>query len=156
MLDRRLVILGALALPAGTRAAQADTPAATVWRDPNCGCCEAWVAHLRAEGFAVEEHVVADLAPIRRILATPADLQGCHVARVAGFAIEGHVPARAIRRLLAERPAGVRGLAVPGMPVGSPGMEVPGRAPDTYDVVAFGTGSRSRFMRFVGPDAVSG
>lgn len=121
-----------------------------VWRDPNCGCCSGWVAHLRAEGFAVDDQVVRSVAPVRRRLGTPADLLSCHAGEVEGFALEGHVPAAAIRRLLAERPAGVRGLAVPEMPVGSPGMEVPGQAADTYDVIAFGNGPHRPFMRFTG------
>lgn len=122
----------------------------SVWRDPYCGCCSAWVAHLRGEGFAVDDHVVPAVGPIRQRLGTPIDLLSCHAGQVEGFVLEGHVPAAAIRRLLAERPAGVRGLAVPEMPIGSPGMEVPGRAPDTYDVIAFGAGPHRPFMRFIG------
>ncbi len=121
-----------------------------VWRDPNCGCCSGWIAHLRAEGFTVADQVVQSVAPVRRRLGTPADLLSCHAGEVEGFALEGHVPAAAIRRLLAERPAGVRGLAVPEMPVGSPGMEVPGAPADSYDVLAFGTGPHRPFMRFNG------
>lgn len=124
-----------------------------VWRDPNCGCCSGWVAHLRREGFAVDDRVVPSVAPFRRMLGTPADLLSCHAARVAGLAIEGHVPALAIRRLLAERPAGVVGLAVPAMPIGSPGMEVPGQPPDTYDVIGWrADGTHEPFMRFVGAE----
>lgn len=122
----------------------------TVWRDPNCGCCTGWVAHLRAEGFAVDDHVVRSVAPVRRRLGTPADLLSCHAGEVESFALEGHVPAAAIRRLLAERPEGVRGLAVPEMPVGSPGMRVPGVPVDSYDVIAFGSGPHRPFMRFNG------
>jgi len=109
------------------------------------------VTHLRDEGFAVEDRVVPSVAPIRRMLGTPSDLLSCHAARVAGFALEGHVQALAVRRLLATRPEGIVGLAVPAMPIGSPGMEVPGQAPDTYDVVAWrADGSHSPFMRFTG------
>ncbi|MDO9499317.1 MAG: DUF411 domain-containing protein [Falsiroseomonas sp.] len=122
-----------------------------VWRDPNCGCCADWVAHLRTAGFTVEDRVVASVAPFRRMLGTPSDLLSCHAGRVGGYALEGHVPAAAVRRLLADRPAGIRGLAVPGMPVGSPGMEVPGQAPDSYDVLAFDArGGHAVFMRFRG------
>jgi hypothetical protein len=122
-----------------------------VWRDPNCGCCSGWVAHLRTSGFVVEDRVVPSVAPVRRMLGTPSDLLSCHAARVAGLAIEGHVPALAIRRLLAERPAGVVGLAVPAMPIGSPGMEVPGQPPDAYDVIGWrADGTHEPFMRFVG------
>lgn len=122
-----------------------------VWRDPNCGCCSGWVAHLGLAGFAVEDRVVPSVEPFRRMLGTPVELLSCHAARVAGFGLEGHVPALAIRRLLAERPAGIAGLAVPAMPVGSPGMEVPGQAPETYDVIAWrADGAHGSFMRFVG------
>ncbi|GAA0593242.1 hypothetical protein GCM10009416_34550 [Craurococcus roseus] len=90
-------------------------------------------------------------APARRVLGIPADLLSCHAAAVGGYAPEGHVPAPAVERLLAERPAGVRGLAVPGMPIGSPGMEVPGRPEDAYDVIAFSVDAPHRvFMRFRG------
>ncbi|WP_343896621.1 DUF411 domain-containing protein [Craurococcus roseus] len=85
------------------------------------------------------------------MLGIPADLLSCHAAAVGGYAPEGHVPAPAVERLLAERPAGVRGLAVPGMPIGSPGMEVPGRPEDAYDVIAFSVDAPHRvFMRFRG------
>ena len=106
---------------------------------------------MRAAGFRVEDNLVASAAPARRMLGTPAGLLSCHAAAVDGYALEGHVPASAVKRLLAERPAGVRGLAVPGMPTGSPGMEVPGRPEDDYDVVAFADGAAHRvFMRFRG------
>jgi hypothetical protein len=144
-------LLGAAILLPGIRAALAETPIrVTVWRDPTCGCCGGWVAHLRAEGFAVDDRVIQALGLVRQRLGTPADLLSCHAGQADGFALEGHVPAAAIRRLLAERPAGVRGLAAPEMPVGSPGMEVPGQAAETYDVVAFGDGPHRAFMRFTG------
>lgn len=150
MPTRRSVFALALALPAVPAAAQ-PREHVEVWRDPNCGCCGAWVEHLRRAGFAVTDRIVPSVAPVRRMLGTPADLLSCHAARIAGFALEGHVPAAAIRRLLEERPAGVVGLAVPAMPVGSPGMEVPGQAPETYDVMAWrADGSHRPFMRFVG------
>ncbi|GAA0592414.1 DUF411 domain-containing protein [Craurococcus roseus] len=139
----------ALALPGAAPAAAARR--LQVWRDPNCGCCGGWVEHMRAAGFRVEEQLVASPAPARRMLGIPADLLSCHAAAVGGYALEGHVPASAVERLLAERPAGIRGLAVPGMPLGSPGMEVPGRLEDDYDVVAFADGPAHRvFMRFRG------
>lgn len=149
MLTRRCFGIGLTF--AATGSAVAQPLRVEVWRDPNCGCCSGWVKHLRDEGFAVEDRVVASVAPIRRMLGTPSDLLSCHAARVAGFALEGHVPALAVRRLLATRPEGIVGLAVPAMPVGSPGMEVPGQAPDTYDVVAWrADGSHAPFMRFTG------
>lgn len=151
MLSRRAIGIGLAALAASGRPAAAQRLRVEVWRDPNCGCCSGWVEHLRGEGFAVEDRVVPSVAPLRRMLGTPADLLSCHAARVAGFALEGHVPAPAIRRLLAERPGGVVGLAVPAMPVGTPGMEVQGREPDTYDVIAWSAdGTHRPFMRFAG------
>lgn len=95
--------------------------------------------------------MVASPAPFRRMLGIPSGLLSCHAAAVDGYALEGHVPAEAVLRLLAERPAAVRGLAVPATPVGSPGMEMPGEPGDVYHVVAFGgSGERVNFMRFGG------
>jgi hypothetical protein len=148
---RRVIGLGLLTLAATGRRASAQPLRIEVWRDPNCGCCGSWVEHLRAEGFAVADRVVPSVAPFRRMLGTPFDLLSCHAARVDGLGLEGHVPAYAIRRLLAERPANVVGLAVPAMPVGTPGMEVPGREPEAYDVMAWSAdGTHRPFMRFVG------
>ena len=123
-----------------------------VWRERNCGCCGAWVDHMRAAGFRVEDNLVASAAPARRMLGIPADLLSCRAAAVDdGYALDGHVPASAAPRLLAERPAGVRGLAVPGMPLGSLGMEVPGRPADSYEVIACADGApHNVFMRFRG------
>lgn len=151
MIARRVLLPAALSMMATPALAQ-RRERAEVWRDPHCGCCGGWVEHLRAEGFDVTDHVVSSVAPFRRMLGTPADLLSCHSARIAGWlAIEGHVPAPAIRRTLAERPAGIVGLAVPEMPIGTPGMEVPGREPDTYDVMSWrADGTRAPFMRFVG------
>ncbi|SDD49131.1 DUF411 domain-containing protein [Belnapia rosea] len=157
---RRRLLLAALAATgaAGGASAQPEQPAQPllrVWRDPGCGCCTGWVDHMRAAGFRVEDNLVASPAPVRRMLGIPSDLLSCHAATVDGYALEGHVPAEAVRRLLGERPAGVRGLAVPAMPTGSPGMEVPGEPDDTYDVVAFDGGDgRRAFMRFRGGRAV--
>lgn len=151
MPHRRALLAAALLAPAVVLRAAAGAPTrVSVWRDPHCGCCAGWVAHLRAEGFAVEDEVVPSVGPVRRRLGTPPDLLSCHAGLVEGFALEGHVPAAAVLRLLAERPPGVRGLAVPAMPVGSPGMEVPGRPDDAYDVVAFGAAPHRAFMRFRG------
>ena len=94
------------------------------------------MGHLRANGYPVKTEDVEDLAPIKRKLGVPRALQSCHTAVVEGYVIEGHVPADLIDRLLAERPK-VAGLAVPGMPVGSPGMEAPGQAAERYQVLAF-------------------
>ena len=109
----------------------------TVWKTPNCGCCKEWVVHLRKEGFHVVTNDVNDTAPIRQKLGLPAKFGSCHTAQVSGYVLEGHVPAREVMRLLRDKPAAV-GLAVPGMPVGSPGMEMPGDmlgVRDAFDVV---------------------
>lgn len=134
-------------LIAGGHALATASPAITVWKDPNCGCCGAWVEHLRRNGFAPTIIETADIQAVKTERGVPAELASCHTAVVAGYTIEGHVPAQSILRLLAEKPVG-RGLAVPGIPIGSPGME--GGQPDTYDVILFGSGPFSRFDRFIG------
>ena len=106
-----------------------------VWRSPTCGCCGAWVKHLQENGFTTQVHMVSDTSAMRRALGIPERLGSCHTAKVGGYAIEGHVPAADIRRLLAERPK-ARGLAAPGMPAGSPGMDVANSPP--YDVLLVG------------------
>lgn len=150
--SRRTFGAAIAAVAAGASAAAAQPLRVEVWRDPTCGCCAGWVEHLRAEGFEVTDRVVPSVAPIRRMLGTPADLLSCHAARVAGgLAVEGHVPAYAIRRALAERSANIVGLAVPAMPVGTPGMEMPEHEPDTYDVIAWSAdGSHRPWLRMRG------
>jgi hypothetical protein len=121
------------------------------WRDRTCSCCGGWVEHLRAEGFKVDDKVVDAVGPYRRALGTPPDLMSCHAGKIGRYALEGHVPAAAIRQLLKQSPENVTGLSVPVMPVGVPGMEVPGVEPSTYDVVAFDrNGTRRPWMRFRG------
>lgn len=122
-----------------------DLPPVNVVKSPTCGCCTAWVRHLRESGFRVRTTDADDLTGTKRELGVPRDLWSCHTATVDGYVVEGHVPASDLRRLLEERPA-VEGLAVPGMPVGSPGME--GDSPEAYEVVAFGgEAGRSVFAR---------
>lgn len=125
-----------LALPLTTFAAeQSPEPLLEVWKSPSCGCCQDWVAHLQANGFRTQVHETDD-PPVRAKLGMPVAYRGCHAARVDGYTIEGHVPAADIRRLLKERPNAV-GLAIPGMPIGSPGMDGPayGGRRDPYDVL---------------------
>lgn len=112
----------------------ADAPAIAVVRDPGCGCCLGWVAHLKRAGFKTT--VTESAQRIRNTPGVPAAARSCHTGTIAGYLIEGHVPAEDIRRLLKERP-NVAGLAAPGMPVGSPGMETPSGTVTPYDVVAF-------------------
>lgn len=125
---------GGLLVGAAFAGAAAPAPLVTVYKDPNCGCCRGWVAHLRAAGFSTRVFEQADLAPLRQRLGVPAAAQSCHTAVVDGYFVEGHVPASAIRRLLTKRPS-ARGLAVPGMPVGSPGMESRDGRVDPYAVL---------------------
>lgn len=149
-LTRRSVLrLGAAALAVPASSAFGQTAGILVHKDPNCGCCTGWVRHLEAAGFTVRVEEVADLEAVRKRLGVPEDLAACHTAEVEGYVIEGHVPAPALRKLLEQRPSAV-GLAVPGMPAGSPGME--GGTPQKYDVVLFGAAGRRTFMRFVGSE----
>ena len=114
----------------------ADAPLLVVYKSPTCGCCAKWIDHVKANGFRVEIHDVDDnVAAKKAELGVPRALHSCHTVKVGDYVLEGHVPAAEIKRLLAEKPA-VAGLAVPGMPMGSPGMEGPYPA-DKYDVVAF-------------------
>ena len=106
----------------------------TVYKSPSCGCCRKWVDYMRAQGFQVVVHDLDDLTEVKTEAGVPAKLRSCHTALVGGYAIEGHVPADLVVKLLREHPK-VAGLAVPGMVSGSPGME--GGAPVHYDVVAF-------------------
>lgn len=115
-------------------AGTAATPM-SVYKDPSCGCCKEWVAHAEANGFAVTTHDVGDVAPIKARYGVPEALHSCHTAVVGDYAIEGHVPADLVTRLLRERPA-IAGLAVPGMVAGSPGMEQ-GDRHDPYEIVSF-------------------
>lgn len=151
---RRGLMIGAahaftgLAL-AGTAAATETLPKMTVTRDPNCGCCGNWVEHIKAAGFPVNVVQVDDVMPLKARLGVPEALMSCHTAEIGGYAIEGHVPADAIKRLLVERPQ-AKGIAVAGMPVGSPGMEVPGQAPQAYEIAIFSAGRQHIFARYRG------
>ena len=150
---RRALLAGlAAGMAVGPRALAAGLPEVAVTKDPTCGCCEKWVEHIREAGFTVTV-TEGPVNPVKARLGVPRDLASCHTAQVGGYAIEGHVPASAIKRLLAERPQGI-GLAVPGMPAGSPGMEVDGMEPATYDVVLFGPEGRNTFARYRGEKLV--
>jgi hypothetical protein len=146
-IDRRHV-LGLIASGVAmsvTRARAEALPSVLVFRNPTCGCCHKWVEHLIANGFDVTVRDAPNLKPIKTSLGVPTELASCHTAQVGGYVVEGHVPAAAIKKLLSEKPEG-RGLAVPGMPIGSPGME--GGAPETYDVILFGGGAPRSFGRY--------
>ena len=138
MTPRRTLLLF-VAAPILAAASLASTsaprgPAIAVYKSPTCGCCAKWVEHLRAAGFAVAVHDTSDVQAVKTRHGVPAALASCHTAVAAGYVFEGHVPADLIERFLQEAPAAA-GLAVPGMPVGSPGMEGP--SPRRYEVVAF-------------------
>ena len=122
------------AYPVGAEPGSSALPTVKVYKDPNCGCCNAWVDHLRENGFTVETMDMADLSLLKQKYAIGEQLQSCHTAVVGDYAIEGHVPADLIQKLLKEKPA-IAGLAVPGMPQGSPGME--GATKERYDVLTF-------------------
>jgi hypothetical protein len=153
VLDRRASLAGLavagtlLALPTGRPLA---AEVVRVKKVKGCQCCDGWARHLRAQGFACEIVAHPNMEAFKTRLGVPEDLRSCHTATVAGYVIEGHVPAIALRRLLAERPA-FTGLAVPGMPAGSPGM--PSDRPETYEVLAFTRdGARKLFMRMRGEE----
>ena len=123
---RNLIVSGifsAFAIPA-LAAKSSKNPLIEVWKTPTCGCCKEWVSHLESAGFHTVVHDVEDTSAIRANKGIPPALASCHTGEVAGYALEGHVPASEIKRLLSERPNAV-GLAVAGMPIGSPGMESP-------------------------------
>jgi hypothetical protein len=111
----------------------ADPQAMQVYKSRTCGCCQKWVDHVRSRGYQVTVSDVSDVAPMKRQLGVPSGASSCHTAVIGGYFIEGHVPAEDISRLLAEHPD-IAGLAVPGMPIGSPGMEGP--VPVPYSVLA--------------------
>jgi len=126
-----LAVAGGLA---AQKPAAAKPIAVKVYKTPTCGCCAKWVDHLRANGFAPDITNLTDLTEIEAKYGVPAAAKSCHTAIVNGYVVEGHVPASEIHRMLKQRPA-VVGIAAPGMPVGSPGMEGPGATP--YPVVSF-------------------
>ena len=132
---RQLAGLALAACLPGWAMAQSTAPLVQVWKDPNCGCCKDWVAHLETNGFRSQVLDTGNTA-MRARLGMPQQLGSCHTALIQGYVIEGHVPAREIHRLLKERPKAL-GLAVPRMPVGSPGMDGPeyGGRKDPYDVL---------------------
>ncbi len=151
-LTRRTVLMGTLLLHLASTYAATPKPTVEVWKSPTCGCCKDWVAHLEANGYVVTIREVGESAKAaqRAKLGMPEKLGSCHTALVNGYVLEGHVPAREITRLLAQRPRAL-GLAVPGMPVGSPGMDGPayGGRVDPYAVMLVQRdGTASVFQRY--------
>jgi hypothetical protein len=124
-MQRRMFLLGSAAgLLSPLTAASQNGPSATLYKNPQCGCCEEYATYLRYNGFRVEVKPTYDLAEISRKAGVPDHLQGCHTMFIDGYVVDGHVPVNVIRRLLAEKPA-IAGITLPGMPTGSPGMNGP-------------------------------
>ena len=138
MLNRRGFVaqMGGLFLVAQLPVLRTGKTAITVYKSSTCGCCAKWVDHLSANGFNPTVHDREDMDGLKDELGVPAEVRSCHTAELAGYLIEGHVPASDLRRLLAERPKAA-GLAVPGMPARAPGMAEPGVPTGGYDVIAF-------------------
>ncbi len=115
----------------------------TVYKTPTCGCCKKWVTHLEESGFTVKVTDLEDLSEIKQQFGVPQNLRSCHTAVVNGYVVEGHVPADVVEKMLTEKPD-IAGISVPGMPIGSPGMEVEGREADRYDILAFNKAGQSK------------
>lgn len=141
-MDRRDILSLGLALPFLAQPALAETPSLSVAKSPTCGCCGAWITAMREAGFVVQSRDLDQEAlwALKQEAGITPELSACHTARIAGYVIEGHVPAADLRRLLAERPAAL-GLSVPGMPIGSPGMEM-GDERETYETLLVLEGGR--------------
>ena len=120
----------------------ADKPHMLVYKSPTCGCCAKWVEYMQANGFTAAVTNMPDVTPVKITHKLPPRLASCHTTLISGYVIEGHVPVEDVRRLLKEKPANVAGLAAPGMPAGSPGMDVPNSPP--YDVLAFDKAGATR------------
>ncbi|MEO5362188.1 MAG: DUF411 domain-containing protein [Magnetococcus sp. DMHC-8] len=118
-------------------------PAITVYKSPSCECCTGWVEHMRRNGFVVTVETRNDMNTVKKTFGIPDGLASCHTGTTGDYVVEGHVPAEDVHRLLRERPA-VRGIALPGMPIGSPGMEIPGEKPERYEVLTFDQGGVTR------------
>ena len=136
MKTRRKLVLGTVLTVASLSSVAAEIfSTIMVYKSPTCGCCTEWVKHLKENGFEVMSHNVQDVGKYKEKANLPYGMGSCHTAFVDGYAIEGHVPASDIRRMLTEKPD-ILGIAVPGMPMGSPGMEYGDRR-DAYKVVSF-------------------
>ena len=146
-LTRRAALMSAAAFLFIRGANAAEEQVVTVYKDLRCGCCSIWMQHLQNNGFVTKAVNTANVDAVKSQFGVPADLATCHTAQIGQYVIEGHVPAAAIKRLLVEK-LNATGLAVAGMPAGSPGME--GGRPERYDVVLFGPSERRVYMRFVG------
>jgi len=133
---RALLFVGGTLVATACADAEASNTEMTVYATPTCGCCGGWVEHMRENGFTVTVVHRDDLSSIRTEHKLPPELTSCHMGVVQGFAVEGHVPAEVVHRLLRERPA-ILGIAAPGMPLGSPGMEMPDGQVDSYEIFSY-------------------
>lgn len=124
-------------------------PVVKMKKDPYCGCCDLWADHMRSAGFTVDVEISNDMSQIKRQHGITDNLASCHTAVIDGYVIEGHVPAQSVKKLISQKPT-AKGLTVPGMPIGSPGMEVDGQTADTYDVLLFKDGFAQRYDRYHG------
>lgn len=131
-----IALFAALTIGPANAQAPAAAPKVTVYKSPTCGCCSKWVAHMRNAGFDLTVNDVENVGEIKAAHHVPADAQSCHTALVGPYVIEGHVPADVVKQLLKEKPA-VAGLAVPGMPIGAPGMESADGNKQAYNVLSF-------------------
>lgn len=142
----KLLVLGCIVCTGTAEASDGQ-----VWKNPSCGCCKSWVSHMAANGFALDVTEVGQTAldQVKAENGVSAKLASCHTAKIGGYTVEGHVPASAVKRLLSEKPDAV-GLAVPGMPAGSPGMETGGPG-DAYDVLLIKKDGSSEVFQHVAP-----
>lgn len=141
--DARAQEAGSTSSKVGNAVSDQALSPVTVYKRENCSCCSRWVEHLEENGFDVEASSKSDLTSVKNRAGVPDSLRSCHTAFVGDYVVEGHVPADLIKQMLREQPD-IAGLTVPGMPVGSPGMEMEGREPDSYDVIAFTEGDSTR------------
>lgn len=137
---------GALASPALGSASSADAQTVDVWKSPTCGCCGGWVAYMRGKGYRVNVTLVDDPDSVKAAFGVPEALYSCHTAKIGDYLVEGHVPEAAIAKLMTERPK-LKGVALPGMPQGAPGMD---GVPGTYDVVSFDASGNVRHFMTLG------
>lgn len=145
----KILFASMLSFSALTAAAHAQSSTMTVYKDAYCGCCEGWVEHMKNAGFNVVVQNMDDMAAVKAKHGVSASLAGCHTAVVDGYVVEGHVPAVAVKKLLTDRPE-ADGIAAPGMPMGSPGMDGPSVSAKAYDVLLFDGEKADRFGTYKG------
>lgn len=149
-LSKRQFLAGGVAVAATSALvpafAAAPVTRVVTYRDPNCGCCHKWVEAARKAGFVVEVREVPDIMAVKSKLGVPESLASCHTSVVGRYVVEGHVPLQAVKKLVATKPKAITGIAVPGMPRGSPGMEMADGSKDPFEVIAFTRqGAKGRF-----------